>query len=61
MNISKVVVAILLLAESSFALQVAATHDIEHQLFWKDTYGRGVGTILPDCGAKEKIAFFCYD
>ena len=58
MNIPKVIVAILFLAESSFALQVAATHDIEHQFCWKDTYGRGIGTILPECGAKEKIAFF---
>ncbi len=30
--------------------------------YWKDTYGRGVGTIPPEvCGTKENDAGLCYD
>ncbi len=47
---STLILAFLVLAQLSFALQLEATHDILHEFCWKDSYGRGVGTIPDDCG-----------
>ena len=33
----------------------------DKEFCWKDSYGRGVGTIPSDCGAKENQAGLCYD
>lgn len=52
---------LLVLAQLSLALHVHATHDIEHEFCWKDSYGRGLGTVPGDCGTKEKLGLLCYE
>jgi hypothetical protein len=43
-------ITFLVIAQLSFALQLEATHDVDHEFCWKDSYGRGVGTIPDNCG-----------
>jgi len=51
---------ILVLAKLSLGLRLGASHEIEHDFCWKDSYGRGVGTIPDDCGTKDKLGLLCY-
>lgn len=50
------------LAEVEVWMKVpAATSSSEEGFCWKDTYGRGVGTIPTDCGAgQQKSGLLCY-
>jgi len=52
--------SILVLAQLLAALHVEAAHDIDHDFCWKNSYGRGVGTIPGECGSKEKLGLLCY-
>lgn len=49
-------------AVAPFALQVSAFAEQNSGKFcWKNTYGRGVGTIPTNCGGKENQAGLCYN
>jgi len=51
---------ILVLTQLSLELSLSAVHDMDHEFCWKDSYGRGVGTIPDDCGTKQKLGALCY-
>lgn len=53
------VVALIFHAVASIELE--ETHEITHTFCWKDSYGRGVGTIPTECGSRRKIGLLCYD
>src|SRR5438477_566569 len=52
----------LMLVPMLLGMMVAAVAFGQDKEFcWKDSYGRGVGTIPSGCGAKENQAGLCYD
>lgn len=52
----------ILLISTVISLQIGTTHDIVHDYCWKDSYGRGVGTIPSECASNyEKLGLLCYD
>jgi hypothetical protein len=62
MNISwSKLLVLVLLAFAAYSIELEESHDIEHEFCWKDSYGRGVGTIPTECGALRKIGLLCYD
>ena len=52
---------LLIAVQAIAALQMTEEHDIEHSFCWKDSYGRGVGTIPNDCGNRVKLGLLCYE
>lgn len=62
MNISEIIlITILFLTQLAFSLHIGASHDIEHDFCWKDSYERGVGKMPNNCGYKVKIGLNCYE
>lgn len=54
-----VIVLIILVGQSS-SLALSKHQDALTEFCWKDSYGRGVGTIPTTCGALDKIGLLCY-
>lgn len=53
---------ILLLISAVASIRIGSTHNMIHDYCWKDSYGRGVGTVPSNCGSKyQKIGLLCYD
>jgi len=52
--------SILVLIQLSHALSINLAHDIDHDFCWKNSYGRGVGTIATSCVGRERVGLLCY-
>jgi hypothetical protein len=42
-------------------LMLANSQATSPKFCWRDSYGRGVGTIPDQCGNRDRIGLFCYD
>jgi hypothetical protein len=62
MKFSLSTVALLFFVELAFTLSLKNHDDPLSEFCWKDSYGRGVGTIPSICpNNKDKIGLLCYD
>jgi hypothetical protein len=61
MKVCLSIIILLLIVELAFTISVKNHEDPLAEFCWKDSYGRGVGTIPSVCGARDKIGLLCYD
>lgn len=54
------VILMLLIVESALAISLKSHDDSIAEFCWRDSYGRGVGSIPTECGDLEKIGLLCY-
>lgn len=61
MNSNKLLLLVAILFTANAALTRILQISPSAEFCWRDSYGRGVGTIPSDCGSREKIGLLCYD
>ena len=52
---------LLIAAQTIVAIQMQEDHEKFQTFCWKDSYGRGFGSIPDDCGHRDKIGLLCYE
>jgi len=53
-------IALILLIAQVLCITMRNHQDTMAEFCWRDSYGRGVGTIPSTCGTLEKIGLLCY-